>query len=278
MNHKAALTAIATVLLLAAVGTTPASAQSGMVPEPSPTPEGLKPGTGAPFPKGSYKDLDKLPDWGGIWFRTITPRPAGAPAAPAAAPKLKGKYKAANDAWRAEMLKNDGVVKKTTSNCAPPGLPRIMQLAQYPYEFLFTPGRVTINQEAWMQTRTIWTDGRQHPEDPDPGYFGHAVGHWEGNTLVVDTIAIKDTLEIQPGMLHSDKLHITERIHLKPGDANVLLNEMTLEDSDALEEPFKTVVTYSRDRNGRLLEFQCSENDRNPVDAEGNTIVTDTPS
>jgi hypothetical protein len=275
MIHKAALSGIAAFSLLAAIGSTSAWAQAGTLPEPSPTPEGLKPGTGAPFPKGSYKNLDALPDWGGIWFRTITPRPAGAPASAAPAPKLKGKYKAGYDAWRAAMLKNDGVVKKTTSNCAPPGLPRIMQLAQYPYEFLFTPGRVTVNQEAWMQTRTIWTDGRQHPEDPDPGYFGHGIGRWEGDTLVVDSIAIKDSLEIQPGMKHSDKFHVTERIHLKPGDPNTLLNEMTMEDPEALEEPFTTTVTYSRDRNGRLLEFQCSENDRNPVDAEGNSLVVD---
>ena len=46
-----------------------------------------------------------------------------------------------------------------------------MRLAQYPYEFIFAPGRVTINQEAWMQTRTIWTDGRKHQEDPDPTYM-----------------------------------------------------------------------------------------------------------
>jgi hypothetical protein len=267
------LTAAAAALLAAGLLAGPASGQAGMMPEPSPTPEGLSPGTGAPFPKGSYKDLDKLPDWGGIWFRTFAPG-----AAPPTPPKLKGKYKADYDAWRGAMLRNNGVVKKTVSNCAPPGLPGIMQIPQYPYEFLFTPGRITINQEAWMQTRHIWTDGRQHPEDPDPGYFGHSVGHWEGDTLVSDTIGIKDTLELGMGMRHSAKLRVTERIHLKPGDPNVLINEMTIDDPEALEEPFKTTITYNRDRNGQLLEFQCSENDRNPVDAEGNTITVDTPS
>jgi len=278
MGMKRVRITAATALLAAGLLAGPSFGQAGMVPEPSPTPEGLKPGTGAPFPKGSYKDLDRLPDWGGIWFRTFAPATAGAKPAPPPKPKLKGKYKADYEAWQAAMLKNNGLVKKTTSNCAPPGLPGIMQLPQYPYEFLFTPGRVTINQEAWMQTRTIWTDGRQHPEDPDPGYFGHATGHWEGDTLVVDTIAIKDSLELAPGMHHSPKMRITERIHLKAGDPNTLLNEMTIDDPDALEEPFKAVVPYTRDRNGKLLEFQCSENDRNPVDAEGNTIVTDTPS
>ncbi len=71
-------------------------------------------------------------------------------------------------------------------------MPRIMRLAQYPYEFIFSPGRVTVHQEAWMQVRTIWTDGRAHQEDPDPSFMGDSIGHWEGHTLVVDTISISD--------------------------------------------------------------------------------------
>ena len=146
-----------------------------------------------------------------------------------------------------------------------------MRLGQYPYEFLFTPGRVTINQEAWMQTRTIWTDGRAHKEDPDPTFMGDSIGHWEGDTLVVDTIGISDELEIDTGMPHSSQFHLVERIHLDPNDSNILVNEMRMEDPEALAEPFEVTVRYRRDRHGSLIEFQCAENDRNPVDEEGNT-------
>ncbi|HEY1124425.1 MAG TPA: hypothetical protein VGE65_02240 [Sphingobium sp.] len=250
--------ALAAALLIA-----PLAAQPGP-PPPSAPPAGLKEGTGAGFAKGKYAQLDSLPDWGGIWFFAPGARPAP--------PKLKGKYKEANEKWRADIAANNGLDKKARSNCSPPGMPGFMALAQYPYEFLFTPGRVTINQEAWMQTRKIWTDGRSHQDDPDPSFYGDSIGHWEKGVLVVETIGINDTLPLQTGMTHSDKLKVTERIHLSPTDSNLLINEITLEDPEALEEPWHATYNYRRDRYGMLLEFQCSENDRNPIDAQGNTL------
>ena len=223
-------------------------------------------GDGASFPRGHYAALDALPDWGGIWF--LNRRQPGQ-AAPA--PRLKGDYLERLEQWRGETAANAGVVRRNRSNCSPPGMPRIMQLAQYPYEFLFTPGRVTINQEAWMQTRTIWTDGRGHPEDPDPTFMGHSIGHWEGDTLVIETVAILDDLEFAAGALHSPEFTLTERIGLSEDNPDVLVNRVTMEDANALAEPFEVTITYRRDREGTLLEFQCSENDRNPVNAEGET-------
>jgi hypothetical protein len=222
-------------------------------------------GEGAANPKGSYAALDQLPDWGGIWFLQRSP-----PEAPRN-PKFKGEYLTKWEAWRAEVAANNGVERRERNNCSPPGLPRIMLLAQYPYEFLFTPGRVTVNQEAWMQTRTIWTDGREHPplEELDPTFHGHSVGHWEGDALVVDTIGIDDTLEVGEGGRHSDQFRLTERIRLI--DENTLENRLTMTDPVAFEEPFEVTATYRRDRYGALIEFQCAENDRNPINAEGET-------
>ncbi len=256
------VTAFAAALLAAS----PAAAQLGAAPQ-SPPPEGVAEGQGAAHPKGHYAALDALPDWGGIWF--VIAGPPGA--APAAQPKLKGEYLARREAFVAEVRANDGVTKRDRSYCSPPGMPRIMRLAQYPYEFIFAPGRVTINQEAWMQTRTVWTDGRAHEEDPDPGFMGDSIGHWEGDTLVIDTIGISDALEIDTGWPHSDKFHLVERIHLDPSDPDVLVNTMRMEDPEALAEPFEVTARYRRDRYGKLIEFQCSENDRNPVDENGDT-------
>jgi hypothetical protein len=254
-------TAAAAALLLSA----PAAAQLGAATQ-SPPPEGVTEGKGAANPKGQYAALDALPDWGGIWFVM-----GGPPGNGAAEPKLKGDYLARREAWIAEVRANEGVARRARSNCSPPGMPRIMRLAQYPYEFIFAPGRVTINQEAWMQTRTIWTDGRAHEADPDPTFMGDSIGHWEGDTLVVDTIGISGELEIDTGIPHSDRFHLVERIHLDPADPNVLVNEMTMDDPEALAEPFVVNARYRRDRYGRLFEFQCSQNDRNPVDDDGNT-------
>lgn len=245
----------------------PASAQLGQVTQ-SPPPEGVPPGQSAGWTKGRYAALDELPDWGGIWFLKMGG--GGRSASADNRPKLKGEYLKRYEDWRAEVLANDGLVKTETSNCAPPGMPYFMQIFQYPYEILFTPGRVTIHAEAWGQTRTIWTDGRPHQQDPDPTYAGDSIGHWEGDTLVVSTTGINDTLTLMPGMHHSAKLRVTERIHLSPDDPNVLVNEMTWEDPDALAEPFRTTVTYGRDREGALIEFICFQNDRNTVDEEGN--------
>ena len=245
----------------------PAAAQLGAATQ-SPPPEGVAPGEGAAFPKGEYTALDALPDWGGIWFVMF----GASNNQSAAEPVPKGEYAERRAAWLAEARANGGVVRRARSNCSPPGMPRIMRLAQYPYEFVFAPGRVTINQEAWMQTRTIWTDGRAHDPDHDPSFMGDSIGHWEGDTLVVETVGILPELEIDTGFGHSDKFRLVERIHLDPADPDVLVNEMWMEDPEALAEPFTLSVRYRHDRYGKLIEFQCAENDRNPIDQEGHTL------
>lgn len=125
-----------------------------------------------------------------------------------------------------------------------------------------------------MQWRNIYTDGRGHPADVDATFEGDSVGHWEGGTLVVDTVAIKDSVVLAMGMKHSDKLHIIERIHLDNGDSDTLVEEMTVEDPEALAKPWTHTLTYKRSREWQLLEFVCAENDRNPVDTGGNTGFT----
>jgi hypothetical protein len=209
------------------------------------------------------------PDWGGVW---VLNRPRRAPGeGPPEQPALKGDYLARYQAWQKDVRDNNGVVRRDTSNCMPPGMPNMMGTGQYPIEFLFTPGRVTMHNEAWMQWRSIYTDGRGHPEDLEPGIFGHSVGRWEGDTLVVETIGIKTITELSAGMKHSPKLKITERFRLDPQDRDVMLLDMTIEDADALEKPWKRQFNFARQRDWSLMEFVCAENDRNPVDAEGHT-------
>jgi hypothetical protein len=220
---------------------------------------------GAAWPKGHYAALDRLPDWGGVWV--LSRGPAG----PRQQPQLKGQYLEQYREWQ-RYLEREGVPRRDVSNCMPPGMPRMMGTGQYPLEFLFTPGRVTVLHEAWMQWRTIFTDGRDHPEDLDPGIFGHSIGRWEGDTLVVDTVGIKTITEIEQGMKHSDKLRITERFRLSPDDPDTLMLEMVLEDPEALAEPYRRTYTYRRQRDWNLMEFVCAENDRNPVGADGQTL------
>lgn len=220
----------------------------------------------AALPKGHYAALDRLPDWGGIWVPQFPP-----PGTKRSRPEPKGEYLKAYQDWQHQVETNHGEVKREGSYCRPPGMPGIMGVGQYPIEFLFTPGRVTIHHEAWQQWRSIWTDGRKHPDDWDPTFYGHSIGHWEGGTLVVDTIGIKPVTELGPGVKHSDKERITERFHLVAGDPNTLVDEITVEDPEALAQPWHTSSTFHRSRDMELLEFICAENDRNPVDASGKT-------
>jgi hypothetical protein len=221
--------------------------------------------SGAGYPKGHYAALEKLPDWGGIWTVNFP-----GPGTKRETPTLKGKYLADFQAWQKDSQAHGGLAKKKTSNCTPPGVPYIMSVGQYPIEFLFTPGRVTTHHEAWMQWRVIYTDGRPHA-DIEPSFNGNSIGHWEGDTLVVDTVNIKTTVPLGPGMFHSDKVHVVERIHLDPKNADTLLVQITVDDPVALEKPYTNTLTFTRARDQDLLEFICAENDRNPVDAEGDT-------
>jgi hypothetical protein len=232
----------------------------------------------AAWPKGQYGKLEALPDWGGVWALSFARRapPAGGPPQPPAPrplPQLKGKYLEDYQAYRKATQENGGLAPKAYSNCLPPGMPGIMGVGQYPMQFLFTPGQVTILQEAWGQWRRIFTDGRAHPpaDEIEPSFQGHSIGHWEGDVLVVDTVGIKDLARLQLGMGHSDKLHITERIHQAKDNPDLLVDEITLDDPEALEKPFQLTQSYRRTRDGDLIEFVCAENDRNPVDDKGVT-------
>jgi len=219
----------------------------------------------AASPKGKYAALDKLPDWGGAWV--LEPQ-RGAPPNPA--PEPKGAYKEHYLKLKAEADANHGEFpREGRSYCAPPGIPYEVGLAQYPSEFLFTPGRVTVLMEAWTQVRRIWTDGRKHPDGLEASFYGDSIGHWEGQTLVVDTVGLKPGALIAQGIGHSDKERIAERIHLSPTDKDQLIDEITVTDPEALEKPWSATYRYRRHREWDLLEFACAENDRNPVGAGG---------
>jgi len=258
-----ALGAVWAIGLSAAAGAADASS-AGKSPKGA-APASASPKSGAAFPKGHYTALNSLPDWGGVW---VPSRPSGPPPG---RPQLKGKYLKDFEAWRDEVKAKGGEVAHEGSYCTPPGMPGIMSVGQYPIEFLFTPGRVTMHHEAWMQWRNIYTDGRKHPDDLEATFQGDSIGHWEGSTLVVDTIGIKPTVALGQGMKHSPAMHIIERFHLDPKDADTMVDELTVEDPEALEQPWTRSITFKRSREWQLLEFECAENDRNPVDASGKT-------
>lgn len=204
-----------------------------------------------------YAALDKLPDWRGIWL-------------PEAGAGGKSEEAVLNSEYQEQRSAEDGVAVRA-SNCLPPGMPRIMT-QPYSLEFLFTPGRVTIIQEAYMQVRRVFTDGRPLPEAPDPSFNGYSVGHWDGDTLVIETIGIKDSVPlVRQGIWHGPDLKVTEHIYLDEENADLLHVDFMLEDPDALAEPWHYSAAFRRSREWDQLEFVCAENDRNPVGPDGKT-------
>ena len=218
-----------------------------------------------PLPGNSWESIAKdLPDWGGLWEVTfggsVTP---GRPEAPALTPAYEAELKAYQTAQQAGKIQDS-----PSANCVPPGMPGIMG-QPYPMEILFTPGKVTIVLEAFEQWRQIFTDGRSHPDDPDPTYNGHSIGHWEGDTLVVDSVGFVTStpLGMSYGMHHSDKMHIVERIHTTGPDTMEI--ETTITDPEALTKPFVSKRIYGRHRDWTLAEYVCQDNNRNSVDETG---------
>jgi hypothetical protein len=147
------------------------------------------------------------------------------------------------------------------TRCHPSGVAREF-LTPYGVEFVEMPElqRLYIFDEGGPHTfRTIYMDGRSHPKDLVPSYYGHSVGRWEGDTLVVDTVALSDKSFIDGSSPHSPKMTVHERIRfVEPG---VLEDQITVNDPVALTEPWHAVRRYRKAAypNDELREFACAE-------------------
>jgi len=158
--------------------------------------------------------------------------------------------------------------------CIPEGMIAMMN-AIFPMEILETPGQVTIIQESYNQVRRIYLDETQPPlEDVEPGFFGHSVGKWEGDTLVVDTVGVKEIARFrqgaEPQVPHSIRMRISERFKLLTPD--FLQDEVTITDPDYLTGPWKFTYLYKRAPGYKIQEYVCEDN-RAFIDAEGHTRV-----
>jgi hypothetical protein len=150
-------------------------------------------------------------------------------------------------------------------HCLPDGMPGMMQ-GPFPLEILQSRGQVTIIQESFTQVRRILLDRQQKALDEvDPTFYGHSVGRWQGDTLVVDTIGIKEDVQYQ-NVPHSPQMRLTERMRLVQPD--VLWNEITMDDPVTLEKPWTFTFAYRRMPDYTLLEYICEDN-REYIDEKG---------
>lgn len=251
---RSGLSAVCAIGLLSGCGPQGAqSASAGAAPAP-------------PAHANPYAALAQLPDWSGVWDPLGGRPPPGA--VRPGPPKLTPAYAAQYARYQQKNRSTPGInFVSDVASCIPPGLPQSMR-QPYPIEFLFTPGRVTILIETDHLVRRIYTDGSPPPKDPDPTYQGTSVGHWEGDTLVVETSAIlPDTSPLEGINGHSDKFHVTERIHLIAPDE--LAIETTRVDPAVFVEPYTTTAYYKRHRDWKIMEYVCQQNNHDALDAHG---------
>ena len=158
-----------------------------------------------------------------------------------------------------------------TAACVPPGMPRMMA-SPYAQELIVKDRQVTLIKEYQSQVRRIYTDGRKLPPDPDATFNGYSIGHWEGDTLVVDTSHMRgDTMFDRTGAPHSDQIRVIERMRLKAPD--LWEDAITVQDPVAFTKPWNVTRTYRRQPTWDVLEYVCEENNRNTPDAAGvNTV------
>jgi hypothetical protein len=129
--------------------------------------------------------------------------------------------------------------------------------ADYPVEIVVQPEQITILMELHQQNRRIYMNLEEHPARPFPQRNGHSIGEWDGDTLIVDTRAIRAiTFGSVP---HSDQVRVTERWNVID-DGGALVNEITVVDPVMYAEPLVIRQYYTRAEAGtRMLEYDCTE-------------------
>jgi hypothetical protein len=243
------------------------------------TPHGKdgKPNLAAPAPRFHGK-----PDLSGIWQAESTPRAVLASMFPPGVGLLPGgvnglgeidpqryflniladfkpgeePFVPAAAARFMESLKNP---PKPTTLCLPAGGP-VNELIPSPYKIVQTPGLIMELFEADSVFRQIFTDGRKQPVDPQPAWLGYSTGHWEGDTLVVETRGFNDYSPLDAmGHRHSDQLHLTQRFRRK--DFGHMEIEMTFEDLQVFTRPVTVKSNQVLIPDTEVMESFCAESE-----------------
>jgi hypothetical protein len=176
-----------------------------------------------------------------------------------------------------------GRPKGLFATCLPEGMPSWMLISHNAFEVVFSPGRVTLLGESdGNRLRRIYTDGRAHPADPDPSFHGHSVGHWEGETLVVDTVGVLPESYIAiseaVGVPNNGDMHIVERLRLQGSDR--LTDDLTIEAPHVLARPWRTtrIFTRQRERKYEIVEGVCVQGFFSETkDERGNSVFVPVP-
>lgn len=251
-----------------------AGPSSGTAEEPGTQATVINPPPGA----ADWAALAKLPDWSGVWTPFISDQNRRIKADP-----VPWRPEVAEQVKALEAEEHAGRPKGLFVDCLPEGMPSWMLISHNAMEFLFTPGRITILGEMDAnRLRRIYTDGRAHPPDPDPSFHGHSIGHWEGQTLVVDTVGVlpESYLAVSEavGIPNNGDLHVVERFHLAEKD--VLHDELEITAPRILTRTWKTTRIWFRQRARKydIVEGVCLQGFyAERKDARGNAVFVPIP-
>jgi len=203
-----------------------------------------------PAPTGPAPKLsDGTPDLSGVWL-------GGGASDADISRALKPGDSVVMLPWAETLVKTRQSKDDPESNCLPAGIPRG---SPYPWRIAQTPGIYFIvfegNIHSWRQ---IFMDGRKHPEDPDPAWYGNSIGRWDGPAWVIDTVGFKDKFWFDyVGHPHTEKLHTIER-YTRTDLGNMSI-EVTIDDPGAYAKPFTTVGRARLMAGTELMEYICQE-------------------
>lgn len=223
-----------------------------------------------PLPGMTYASIQSLPNWHGWWILNVPSLTEFQRQPPPMKPEDLIRYRAV----RAQNVESD-----PNRWCRPAQFVGHSGGFVEDVEFLFTPGRVTLTNESGL-IRRIYTDGRSVPQDLEANNTGTSIGHWEGETLVVETVGINPDAKYPdrgPGSLSIGKnVKITERIALK--DANTLEFDVTIVAPDILTAPDQRKRMYSRASKQMPREVSfCVDFDRSIDPVTGRQRFDTTP-
>jgi hypothetical protein len=228
-----------------------------------------------------------LPDWSGVWQMvgpTVFDRASVQPQNGRAGDPGVREFPPYTDEYEAIYRKNierikDGTFPDPISVCGVPhGFPRIMNVPDV-YEFAVTPVATYVLAENGPGILRVYTDGRKHPpaEELWGTYTGASVGHWEGDTLVFETVGLKesrdnDVIIDRTGLVLSDAARVATR--LRKVNDTMLEAVMVVTDAKALKAPWKVTKQYRKMPAGTWAwDYGCAENNRNPISNSGKTLT-----
>jgi hypothetical protein len=226
-------------------------------PAVRPTPPMPRTADGKPDMTGVWQGGSTRP---GTWEEANAPTPVPTPARGGGNPppaREPAPYQDWAKAKVQESFDRRGI-DDPVARCLMEGIPRSTTIGLFPMQIIQTPTQVIMLYEVFHEFRVIPLNAK-HPDDMEPSYMGDSVGHWEGDTLVVDVTSFNDKTWIGPtGSFHSEAMHVTERYTRV--DYNRINYEVTVEDPKVLTKPWVIRSSIMLRPGTRLREYECVEN------------------